>query len=263
MKLLSQNLDCHKYWRDKKNLFLRTLDSVQPDILCLQEISSKQESNNSRLFTNEGVEIGHHLNYEAYFSAAYKCSVNQGIFTDQSKIAVKDRFIFSLSGILQDGRVDRHRRFLLAEFLNISGKEVLVVNLHFSVQKDFRYKNWEEVMLWLEKSGLIKGNIIIVGDLNTYEDKDVHNQITSEGFENVWKLLKDDECVTYRSSDWWVQNYPDDLHSRRIIETRKSWPESCLDYIFIKGSIKPKSIKYLDLVPDVSDHKGLIFDFEV
>lgn len=262
MRLLSQNLDCHKYWKNKEELFLKKLNDIQPDILCLQEISSKQESDNE-LFTNEGYEIAKHIGYESYFSAAYKCSSNQGIFTDSSKTFVKDKFVFSLTGILPDGRVDKHRRFLLAELLEISGEEVLVINLHLSVYKDFRYKNWEEIMLWLKKSGLINKNIIIVGDFNTYENEDVHKQIIADGFINTWEFLNDKECITYRSSDWWVNNYPKDLHSRRIVETGKSWPEGCLDYIFIKGSIKPGSISYLDLVPEVSDHKGLIFEFEV
>jgi endonuclease/exonuclease/phosphatase family metal-dependent hydrolase len=176
---------------------------------------------------------------------------------------VIDKHQISFRGILETGEIDKHRRFLLAQLLEKDGKQLLVVNLHLSTQKVFRYQNWKEFLIWLKSMGYENKDMLVVGDFNDYDKEDIYNEIIKSGFSNAWDTVREDECITYKSTDWWIKNLPEDKLSQSIVKWDKNWDDNCLDYIFYRGNIEINSAEYLDLVPKYTDHKGLVVDFDL
>lgn len=258
MKLITHNIYCITSWESKKDILLKNYKELNPDILCIQELMA------GKLNPSEEVnDISKELDARCVFVDPYKQMPNQGIFVKNGKVQIKEEFVFNLSGVHKDGSLDKHGRFVTATKLEIEDKELILINLHLSVIKQFRYQNWKEIKMWLESSGLIKQNVIIVGDMNCYEQEDVHTEILRDGFKDAWKEVNDEKCITYYSSRWWYENYPDHDIAKKFINKGKVWNEGCLDYIFYKGNIKIKSVKMLNLVPKVTDHVGLILDFDI
>ena len=58
-------------------------------------------------------------------------------------------------------------------------------------------------------------------------------------------------------------NFPESRVSKKMVGPNKQWDDNCIDFIFYKGDIKVNSVKYLDMVPEGSDHRGLILDFSI
>ena len=258
MKLITQNIYCLIPWESKKEITLKNFYQQNPDILCIQELISGKK--NSSIEAND---IAKELNMSFYFVDSYNNMTNQGIFVKKERnIKERENYLFNLSGSLPDGELEKHQRYIVAKLLEIDGKELLIINLHLSVLKPFRYQNWQETMVWLKNSGLIKKNIMIVGDLNTYDDDDIHIEIAKD-FKNAWDEVNKEKCISYYSSDWWIKNFPESHISKNIIGKDKHWNDNCLDFIFYKGDIKINSVEYLDMVPKETDHKGLILDFNV
>lgn len=262
MRILTQNLWCHTPWDKKISHFRELARQTAPDILCIQELSTSTRSTNGTLIT-EAIEIENITQMNGFYSASLQCTPNQGIFTKDSIITVKDKFMFSFRGILKDGTIDKHRRFLIAELLEFDGKELLVINLHLSTNRKFRSANWEETLLWLKTSNLFESNIIIVGDLNSYEQPDIENEIIRSGFKDAWTELRTDRCITYKSSQYWLTEHPDSPVAEGLHRKRNSFSDNCLDYIFYKGNVILNRIEYVNSIPFLSDHQGLVFDFNV
>ena len=245
----------------KKDTLVSNLLNIDPEIFCAQEITGRKMEKGQYIY--EGIELEKELKYKGYYSTGLLHSPNQGTFLKPNTFEVKDKQQISFSGILPTGEIDKHRRFLLAQLLEVEGKEVLLVNLHLSVNKAFRYQNWKEFLIWLKSMDYENKNIIVVGDLNTYDKEDVHNEVLKSGFLNAWDTVREDKCITYYSSEWWTKNLPEDGMSKAIIQRGDHWEDNCLDYVFYRGNIDIKSVDYLDLVPQYTDHKGLIVDFEL
>lgn len=258
MKLITQNIYCITSWESKKDILLKNFKEQNPDILCIQELLSGKENP-----SQEVNDISNDLDARAIFIDPYDNMSNQGIFINNEDFKIKEQYAFNLSGIYEDGNLDSHRRFVTAVVLDINGEELVVINLHLSVIKAFRHQNWKEIMKWLRGTGLIEKNIILVGDMNSYEDNDVHLDILKDGFKDSWKEVNRDTCITYYSSQWWSENYPNHPVGQKVISKKKEWPNNCIDYIFYKGDIKINSVNYLNLVPEGADHIGLILDFGI
>jgi endonuclease/exonuclease/phosphatase family metal-dependent hydrolase len=261
MKIVDLNMYYARGWRLKKDVLVSNLRDINPEIFCAQEITGREIEKGQYIY--EGIELEKELQYGGFYSSGLIHTSNQGIFIKPQIFKVIDEQKVSFSGILQTGEIDKHRRFLLAQLLRVDGKDLLIVNLHLSTTKVFRYQNWKEFLIWLESIGYEDKRILVVGDFNTYEKEDVHDEILKSGFSNAWDTVRRDKCITYRSSDWWVKNLPDDRISERIAEKGQHWDEGCLDYVFYRGDIKINSAEYLDLVPEYTDHKGLVVDFDV
>ena len=261
MKIVNLNLYYAKEWSLKKDILISKLKDINPDIFCAQEITGRKLEDGKYIY--EGDEIEKELKYEGYYSTSLVYSPNQGIFLKPNTFEVIDKHQISFSGILPTGEIDKHRRFLLDQLVENNGKQLLIVNLHLSTTKVFRYQNWKEFLIWLKSMGYEDKDVLIVGDLNTYDKDDVQDEIINSGFTNAWEIVRKDKCITYLSSDWWVKNLPDEKLSQSIIKWEKHWDDNCLDYIFYKGNIKINNAEYLDLVPEYTDHKGLIVDFDI
>lgn len=248
-------------WRLKKDVLVSNVHNINPEIFCAQEIIGREVEKGQYIY--EGIELEKELQYTGFYSYGLIHTSNQGIFIKPHIFEVIDEHKVSFSGILQTGEIDKHRRFLLAQLLRVDDQDLLVVNLHLSTIKVFRYQNWKEFLIWLKSMGYEDKRILVVGDFNTYEKEDVHNEILKSGFSNAWDTVRSDECVTYHSFDWWVKNFPDDRISKRSVEKEMHWDEGCLDYVFYRRDIKINNAEYLDLVPEYTDHKGLVVDFEI
>ena len=172
MKLLTQNIYCITTWDSKKDTLLNAYKEINPDILCLQELICGKTN-----ASEEVNDVEKAVNATGYFTDTFENMPNQGIFVKSKDINVIQKFRLNHSNLYKDGTLDSHPRLLIATLLSIEGKELLVINLHLSKHKHFRYQNWEEVMFWLKKSGLIKKNILVVGDFNSYEEDDVHKAV--------------------------------------------------------------------------------------
>ena len=263
MKIVTLNMYCRREWNMKKDTLLSNLRDIEPEIFCAQEITGREIENGQYIY--EGMELEKGLKYKGYYSSEVTpdTNTNQGIFIKPKTFEVKDSQQTSFRGILPTGEIDKHRRFLVAQLLEVEGKEMLIVNLHLSTTKAFRYQNWKEFLIWLKSMGYEDKNIVVVGDFNTYDNEDIHNEVLKSGFSNAWESVREDKCVTYYSSAWWVNNLPEDKISKRIIEKGKNWDDGCLDYVFYRGDIKINNTEYLDLVPEYTDHKGLVVDLEL
>jgi endonuclease/exonuclease/phosphatase family metal-dependent hydrolase len=248
-------------WDIKKDILLSNLKDIDPEIFCAQEITGRDIGDGKYIY--EGIELEKELKYKGFYSTGLIHSPNQGIFIKPNTFEVLDNHEVSFSGILPTGEIDKHRRFLLAQLLEVDEKELLIVNLHLSTTQVFRHQNWKEFLIWLKSMEYEEKNIVVVGDFNTYHDEDVHQDVLKSGFSNAWATARKDECITYRSSEWWVNNCPDDRISQRIIQKQKHWGDGCLDYVFYRGDVEINSIEYLDLVPEYTDHKGLVVDFNL
>ncbi|MFA6754744.1 MAG: endonuclease/exonuclease/phosphatase family protein [Candidatus Dojkabacteria bacterium] len=263
MRIVTLNMYCRREWNMKKDTLLSNLREIDPEIFCAQEITGREIESGQYVY--EGIELEKRLKYDGYYSSEITpdTNTNQGIFLKPKTFGVKDSQQTSLSGILPTGEIDRHRRFLLAQLLEIDGEEILIVNLHLSTTKAFRYQNWREFLIWLKSMKYEEKNIVVVGDFNTYEHEDVHIEVLKSGFSNAWESVREEKCVTYYSSQYWLDNMPEDPISQGIRKHNKYWEEGCLDYVFYRGNIDIKSIVYLDLVPEYTDHKGLVVDLEL
>jgi len=258
MKLLTQNIYCITTWESKKDVLLKAFKEIIPDIICLQELICGK-SNSSE----EVNDIEKTLNSDAYFTDTYQYMPNQGIFLQNREIEIIQKYRFNHSSVHKDGTLDLHPRVVIAELLKINGKEILLINLHLSPIKTFRYQNWSDIMLWLNKSGLIKKNILIAGDFNSYDKDDIHKTVVKDGFKNAWEGVNKETCISYKGSEWWTTNHPEHPVSKRIHDRNESWNDNCIDFIFYKGDIKINSVELLDLVPEGTDHRGLILDFSL
>jgi endonuclease/exonuclease/phosphatase family metal-dependent hydrolase len=262
MRILTLNLWYIRKWELKGIPLISKLKELNPDIFCAQELTGRRIKGTYE-YLYEGIEIEKDLKYQGFYSTGLIHAPNQGIYVKPKDFEVLDSHEISFSGILETGEIDKHRRLLLAQLVKVEGKELLIVNLHLSVKKEFRHQNWKEFLIWLKSMGYEDKNILVVGDLNTYDEEDVHLKVLSSGFKNAWSTVRDDECITYYSSEWWVKNQPEDGISKSIIERDSHWDDNCLDYVFYRGDIDIKSAEYLDLVPEYTDHKGVVVDFEI
>lgn len=265
MKICTLNLNCHNTWNSKKALLVPKLKDLACDVYSFQEISAKEEDG---VILNEALEISKALDVTGYFSASYKCSPNQGNFYKPSNFDSVESYHFSFSGILDSGKTDKHRRLFLANKFSKDSKSFYLINLHFSIDKDFRFENIRQLNIWLKANTTEKDNIFVVGDFNNYDQSsskgDIEQALLELGFKDAWKTLRKDPCVTYYGTDWWKQNYPNSSYTKSIEESGDNYPDIALDYLFYKGSsIKLKDIDYINLVPDVTDHVGLILDFDL
>jgi endonuclease/exonuclease/phosphatase family metal-dependent hydrolase len=261
MKIVNLNLYYAREWSLKKDVLISKLKDIDPEIFCAQEITGREIEDGKYIY--EGIELEKELKYEGYYSTGLIYSPNQGIFLKPNTFEVIDKHQISFSGILSTGEIDKHRRFLLAQLLEKDGKQLLVVNLHLSTQKVFRYQNWKEFLIWLKSMGYENKDMLVVGDFNDYDKEDIYNEIIKSGFSNAWDTVREDECITYKSTDWWIKNLPEDKLSQSIVKWDKNWDDNCLDYIFYRGNIEINSAEYLDLVPKYTDHKGLVVDFDL
>ena len=257
MKLLTQNIYCVTTWDSKKDTLLKAYKEINPDILCLQELICGKTN-----ASEEVNDVEKAVNATGYFTDTFENMPNQGIFVKSKDIDVIQKFRLNHSNLYKDGTLDSHPRLLIATLLSIEEKELLVINLHLSKHKHFRYQNWEEIVIWLKGSELIEKNIIITGDLNSYDENDIHTEI-AKTFKNTWEEVNSKKCISYYSSNWWVTNFPESRVSKKMVGPNKQWPDNCIDFIFYKGDIKINSVKYLDMVPEGSDHRGLILDFSI
>ncbi|TRZ78407.1 hypothetical protein D4R87_00795 [bacterium] len=270
MKIITQNLYCHDEWENKKDNLFKMLKEINADILCFQELSARKIGNDILL---ESVEIEKELKKKGFYVLpeiwGKDYSPKKGIYYNENNFDQVETLEINLSGLLPDGQIDKHRISVIACRFVINKKSFWVLNLHLSTIKDFRYNNWQEINNWIEKNNDIrKDNILIVGDLNSYKESvkgrsDVEMEIEKAKFINILKEFKNERPVTFFSSDWWLEKYPEHSVSKRIKKRNKFWDEGQLDYIFARGNFDFKKIDYINSVPDISDHRGLIAQFDL
>lgn len=245
MKLISWNVNGIRAIAKKG--FHEWFNSVDPDILCLQETKAWAEQLDESLLNIDG--------YKSYFSEAYKKGYSGvAIYTKQEPIDIKRGI-----GI---GEFDREGRFLIAEYPEFTLFNIYYPNgkrdkVRLKYKLDF-YEAFQQYTNGLKKKGK---KLIICGDVNTaHKEIDLarpkENRKTSgflpEECEWIDRFLADGYIDTLRMFNqnpevytWW------DMISRAR-DRNVGWR---IDYFFIGNNLKD-NITDAYTMPDVmgSDH---------
>ena len=245
-------------WNLNHNYKLRmeTLDNylidLQPDIVCLQEVSVDPES--GQLQTNE---------------LPMYSSVSSQLYSTQGKWEEREEGLASFSKLpiiafnsfmLPDAPEDMQRRVQLL-VVEYNGKSVIIGNTHLAYHPDHeedRVRQCEVIEKHLQHAAMLFNTteIILSGDLNTVPDSPSIDVLRSSSL----GLVEIFEESTERETAF---SFPKE--SPYMDEAL--WPDRWIDYMFASSSILVKSKKLAlnggQNGPFVSDHAALETTLEV
>lgn len=255
MKLVSWNVNGIRAVHNK-GLFVPMIETLKPDILCLQE--TKAEEHQSEVDLPE---------YEEYWNSATKKGYSgTAIFTKEKPLSVSFNFSEALieKYHLKDGYGDLNAegRVLTAEFNNFYIVDCYTPNAKPDLSRvEMRHKYWDKAFLehcaGLEK----KKPVIFCGDLNVaHTEHDLANPKANEGKhgftneerEGVDNMLAEGFVDTFRmfhegngNYSWW-SNFGNS-RARNV-----GWR---IDYFFVSKKLADK-VKSAEIHPKImgSDH---------
>lgn len=223
------------------------LQAEQPDILCLQEAISFSDAKSGLFITTETIQQNYNLAHEAFspvFSfnymkglakfgngilSRYPILKSETVFTHE---AYKENFAWK-----EDGA--NMRNFVHAT-LNINDSPCHVLTHHGFWIPDHKNGNHEtkrQMQILADYIKPLEGPIILTGDFNLIPGSESMNV-----FDGQLRNL--------------TREYA--LHTTRTNLTFKT--EAC-DYILVNDAVEVKDFYSLDKI--ASDHKALVFEFEV
>lgn len=255
MRLVSWNVNGIRAVH-KKGLFVRMVETLKPDILCLQE--TKAEQSQSEVDLPEYEEYWNSAQKKGYSGTAIFTKVKpEAVFLDFPEHIVKKYE-------LNDGYGDTNSegRVLVLEF-----KEYFVATVYTPNSKDdlsrleLRYKHWDPAFLAYMKELEAKKPVIFCGDLNvahtendlanpkgnegehgfTAEEREGAQNMVGAGFTDTFRLFTQGNGFY----TWWSP-------FRQARARNVGWR---IDYIFVSNSLV-KQVKKADIHPDImgSDH---------
>lgn len=217
-----------------KGLF-EWVESVDPDILCIQETKAQPEQVELDFFTAKG--------YSAHWHSAVKKGYS-GVLT-LSKVPVDQ----CISGCGWE-EYDREGRILRTDYQNFT-----LLNCYFpsgtsgEVRQDVKMKFLEDFYKWARSIEIPSGNLIVAGDYNiAHQEVDIHNpkgNKNTSGFlpeERAWMTkwfesgfidsfrFLNPETIEY---SWWSYRF----NSR---SNNKGWR---IDYISVTPGLQNKLVK--------------------
>ncbi len=241
----------------QKNALVPFLETIKPDIVCIQETKAEQEQ--SPLDLPE---------YDEQWNAAEKKGYSgTAIFSKMKPLSVVRDFPAELAthhGIRADqfGNPNKEGRIIAAEY-----EKFFVVNVYTPNAKPdlsrltLRYKHWDPAFLAYCKRLETKKPVIFCGDLNvahtaddlanpeendgehgfTREEREGIDNITAAGFVDTFRLFTKGKG----RYTWW--SHFSNSRARNI-----GWR---IDYIFVSASLAPH-VTQSKIFPDVfgSDH---------
>lgn len=254
MKILSWNVNGIRSCIEKG--FLKSIEKINPDIICLQEIKAHPEQVDIKL-----------TDYEHHFwnSAERKGYSGTAIFSKIKPLSVKYGF----------GHLDEEGRVITIEFENFFLITVYTPNSKPDLSRlNFRYETWDIEFLKYIKS--LKKPVIFTGDLNVaHEEIDLKNPASNKttktrpgnaGFTNKERerfkdFLNEGYIDTFRylykdkiQYSWW--SYMFQSRKRNI-----GWR---IDYFLIDKKLIP-NLKNSEILDEVlgSDHAPILLEIKI
>lgn len=255
MKLVSWNVNGIRAVHNK-GLFLPMIETLKPDILCLQETKAEQHQSEVDL-----------PDYEEYWNSAVKKGYSgTAIFTKEKPLSVSFNFPEHLVSKfhLKDGYGDLNNegRVLTAEYKNFFIVDVYTPNAKPDLSRlKMRHQYWDPAFLEHCKELEQKKPVIFCGDLNVaHTEDDLANPKANEGDHGftaeersgIDKVITAGFVDTFRifhagngQYSWW-SNFGN-ARSRNV-----GWR---IDYFFVSKKMKPK-VTSAEIHPTIkgSDH---------
>lgn len=266
MIIATLNLYFKQHGQEKIDALVNYFSQTNPDIVAFQEAVEEEVLEVKKRLGFAG--NGYYL-YEGWEDDEKTLKVTSGTAIlyreDVVKISGVGHIVVDVPEKL-DGGMNKSYSCLYSVF-NIKERKFGVVSTHFSVNYDDRMKEVRVLNDYIEEKLFGIDGLILLGDFNNNKMGDSYNAeqyFEDQGYTDVWKELNPGiTCVTYRGVDWWKKNYPDHKQTKKYVRKNESFEDDALDFTFYRGNLKFKSISTLDLTPIVSDHLGLIADFNL
>jgi exodeoxyribonuclease-3 len=256
MKIVSWNVNGIRAVHTK-GLFVPMIETLRPDIVCLQETKAQQHESH--------IQIDEYKEY--WNSAAKKGYSGTAIFSSIEPLSVVSHFpalIVKKFGVIADefGDPNDEGRIITAEFEKFYLVNVYTPNSKGGLERlSLRQKVWDPAFLAYCKDLERKKPVIFCGDLNVAhteddlakpKENDGEHGFTKEERKGIDNVIKAGFIDTFRMFtkdnghySWWVQ-------WREARARNVGWR---IDYFFVSKSLVPK-IKSAQIHSDVfgSDH---------
>lgn len=254
MKILTYNLNGIRAAEKKE--FIKFLEEVGPDVVCIQETKAQKDQFDCTLF--------HNLGYKDYwFSAQKKGYSGVLILSKEEPLHVE----FGCGHELFDfeGRVIR------ADFKGFS-----VFSIYFpsgttgSVRQDVKYEFLDYIYDYIQKIKATNPNLIVCGDYNIcHKAIDIHNPVSnknSSGFlpeERAWmdKFFENGFCDSFRHFNEETDHYTWWSYRANSRANNKGWR---IDYIAVSSDLVNK-MENVEILPHYvhSDHCGVLLEINL
>ncbi len=254
MKILSWNVNGIRSCIEKG--FLKSIEKINPDIICLQEIKAHPEQVDIKL-----------TDYEHHFwnSAERKGYSGTAIFSKIKPLSVKYGF----------GHLDEEGRVITIEFENFFLITVYTPNSKPDLSRlNFRYETWDIEFLKYIKS--LKKPVIFTGDLNVaHEEIDLKNPASNKTTKTRPGNAGFTDKERKRFKDFLNAGYIDTfryLHKDKVqyswwsymFQSRKRNIGWRIDYFLIDKKLIP-NLKNSEILDEVlgSDHAPILLEIKI
>lgn len=234
LKIISLNIWNYHDWDKRKIDLLNFFRREKPDLILFQEINDDTRYNNP-VNHNLAEQINNELKYpicKTFFHTTFDSTTKKELGAHSYKQGLAILSTKKISEIrhciLHKEKEDKYQRGIVI-FKIDQEKEIRIVNLHFSNNKTFASKQWEETQKIANQLNI---RPIFVGDFNIFK----------EDFVNT--TLPTNYSATYLEEPY--ISYPNENQT--------------LDYLVYPKEINIKSFICPDI--NISDHRPLIFEIE-
>ncbi len=234
LKIISLNTWNYHEWISRKYKFINFFKQENPDLILFQEINDDERYNNP-VNQNLAQEINKELKYpycKTFFNTIFDCTTKKDLGNHSYKQGVailsKKKITIIKHHILNKEKNDKYQRGIVI-FKLTEGKELYIVNLHFSNNKEFASKHWEETKEIVNGLGI---RPIFVGDFNIFKE------------DFVTLKLPINYSATYLEKSY--ISYPN--------------KNQTFDYVVYPKEIPIKNFICSEI--NISDHRPLIFELD-
>jgi len=247
MKLLQWNI----WYKEDIDNILSTIKEINPDVICLQELTINHPHHNQNIDTPRFIAEG--LGFKYFFKEAQK-SISNGherkygnaIFSRFPIIDSKFYYIQDLQDPnIQNPDYSKEGRVYIESIIEVDGKKFTIATTHMSYTHEFASTPEKKV----ETNKLIEilkeknSNFIFTGDLNLLPNSYTINELS--------KLLKN-AGPTLEQNTWTTKPFSYNGFNADTLNWR-------LDYCFVTPDIEVKSSQIIDT--PYSDHLPILIEF--
>jgi endonuclease/exonuclease/phosphatase family metal-dependent hydrolase len=229
----------------------RTISKIDPDVIAMQEVLVSDGTDYSRI-------VARKLGYHHVSSIPYQNLKNgtQWVLSFLSKYPVVS---------VKQTQLDRYRRVLKIE-VKVNGSSISLATTHLSpmvwrpgnllgANNERASMRRRELSAMLDFIGEGDEPILLLGDLNSFTNSEIHRMITSKGYADADDGLLTGNKDTFAIDRQVVTRLKDKLPDILVPE------EVTLDYIFTRGKIRTLSTEVMRA--DTSDHYPLTGKFVI
>lgn len=247
MKLLQWNI----WYKEDINNILSTIKEMNPDIICLQELTINHPHYNQNIDTPRF--IAEALGFKYFFKEAQK-SISDGherrygnaIFSHYPIIDSNFYYIQDLQDPnIQNTDYSKEGRVYIESVIEVDGKKLTIATTHMSCTDRFvsTHEKEKETNKLIEILKEKKSNFIFTGDLNSLPDSYTINEIS--------KLLKN-AGPGLEQNTWTTKPFSYNGFNANTLDWR-------LDYCFVTSDIEIKSTQIINT--PYSDHLPILVEF--